>query len=81
MMRYLPLVFLSLAACGNPMNLSYDFGRAYILTSQVQADLSRASVAAAQYRLSGVEGAEIRMRVNEQTQMRKEGTPQFEMRQ
>jgi len=54
-----------LSACGNPMNLSYDFGRSYSAAFQAQADLSRPSVAAAQYRLSGMEGTQIRIQVEE----------------
>lgn len=61
------LVLLGLAACGNPMNLTYDFGRAYGAAVQAQADLSRPSVAAAQYRLAGLEGTEIRLRLREET--------------
>jgi hypothetical protein len=59
------ILLFALAACGNPMNLTYDFGRAYNGAFQQQADLSRPSVAAAQYRLSGLEGTAIRLRVKE----------------
>ncbi|TVQ86502.1 MAG: hypothetical protein EA397_20095 [Deltaproteobacteria bacterium] len=58
---------LGLAGCANPMTLTYDFGRAYTAASITQADLSRPSVAAAQYRLSGIEGTEIRLRLQERT--------------
>lgn len=51
------------SGCGNPMNLGYDFGRAYTGAFQTQADLTRPSVAAAQYRMSGIEGTMIRLRL------------------
>ena len=52
----LAAVALIASGCGTPMNLAYDFGRSYSAAFQTQADLTRASVAAAQYRLSGIEG-------------------------
>jgi hypothetical protein len=64
-----------LAGCGNPMNLTYDFGRAYYSALQTQADLSRPGVQAAQHRLSGLEGTEIRLRAFEtSTDMEDEST-------
>lgn len=68
MTRFLQLaLLLGIGACNNPMTLTYDFGRAYTSALQTQADLSRPSVAAAQYRLSGIEGTEIRLRLQERT--------------
>ncbi|MFK7929910.1 MAG: hypothetical protein AB8H79_17080 [Myxococcota bacterium] len=52
-----------LGGCGNPMNLGYDFGRAFTASFQTQADLTRPSVAAAQYRMTGIEGTMIRLRL------------------
>lgn len=69
MTRNLALIGLlvGIAGCQNPMNLGYDYGRAFNGGFQTQADLSRPAVAAAQYRMSGVEGTMIRLRVYEQT--------------
>lgn len=58
---------LGLSACGNPMNLTYDFGRAYNSAFSAQADLSRPSVATAQHRLSGLEGTLIRLNTSAET--------------
>lgn len=65
MTRPLLLALLALVGCNNPMNLSYDFGRAYKAAFQTQAALDRPSVAAAQYRLSGMEGTQIRLQVEQ----------------
>lgn len=59
---------LALASgCASPLHLQYDYGRAYTESIVVQADLTRPSVAESQYALYGVEAAEIRLRVQEQT--------------
>lgn len=63
----LAAVALIASGCGTPMNLSYDFGRSYSAAFQTQADLTRASVAAAQYRISGLEGTAIRLQVEQST--------------
>jgi hypothetical protein len=73
------LLLLGLAACGNPMNLTYDFGRSYTAALQTQSDLSRPSVAAAQYRLSGMEGTEIRLRLRETTTEAKTDSVTFQV--
>jgi len=66
MTRLLALALLA-GGCANPMTLTYDFGRAFTAATQMQADLTRPSVAAAQYRLSGLEGTDIRLRLRETT--------------
>lgn len=58
------MMFL-LLACAQPVHLQYDFGRAYTESMRTQADLSRPSVAASTYPLSGEEAAKIRMRAAE----------------
>ncbi|MFT7517946.1 MAG: hypothetical protein ACI9MC_000070 [Kiritimatiellia bacterium] len=68
MNRLLPLLILTgsmLAGCNNPMNMTYDFSRSYYGSFQAQSNLSRPSVAAAQYQLGGIEGTEIRLRLRE----------------
>lgn len=54
-------------SCGHPQTLSYDYGRAYDAAFAAQADLTRASAADLDYPLSGVEGIELRRRVEEST--------------
>ena len=70
MTRVLPLLLVlssgALAGCTNPMNMTYDFSRSYYGSFQAQANLSRPSVAAAQYQLAGMEGTEIRLRLREE---------------
>lgn len=55
------------AGCVSPLHLTYDFGRAYTESVLAQADLTRPSVAEAQYALYGQEAANIRLRVQEET--------------
>lgn len=66
MIRHLAL-FVAVAAlataCKAPLHLSYDFGRAYVETLRVQADLTRPSVQYAGYSLYGPEAAMIRLNV------------------
>ena len=57
----------SLAGCGQPARLQYDFSRCYTETMQTQADLGRPTVAASAYPLSGFEGIELRQRVTEES--------------
>lgn len=73
------VALISLSGCANPMNLTYDFGRSYTASVQAQSDLSRPSVAAAQYRLSGMEGTEIRLRLYETTTEASSEEIQFDM--
>jgi hypothetical protein len=56
---------MGLGACKEPLHLQYDFGRAYIETLRLQADLTRPSVANASYHLYGREGVTIRINVQE----------------
>ena len=53
----------ALSACKPPLHLTYDFGRAYVDTLTVQADLTRPSVQYAGYSLYGPEAAMIRLNV------------------
>ena len=57
----------TLAGCGQPAHLQYDFGRAYTDAMHTQADLGRSSVASSAYPLSGFEGIELRTRVTEES--------------
>jgi hypothetical protein len=63
------LVFVAvlLSGCASPLHLTYDYGRAYTAAIVSQADLTRPSVANAQYQLYGTEAEAIRIRVREQT--------------
>lgn len=58
---------LLLAGCAQPTHLQYDFGRASAAAFRTQADLGRASVANAQYPLSGDEGLALRQAVVKKT--------------
>ena len=67
-MRALPPLIALLAlplvgACGSPVHLSYDYGRAYTAAFGAQADLTRPSVATGGHSLEGIEGVNIRLRV------------------
>ncbi len=62
------VLFLALAAgCASPLHLTYDHGRAFTEAVQRQADLTRPSVANAQYRLYGTEAEMIRIQVREKS--------------
>lgn len=62
------LSVLTLAAgCGHPQTLTYDYGRAYEAAFAAQADLTRPSAKGLDYPLSGTEGIELRLRVQEET--------------
>jgi hypothetical protein len=61
------LLTLALAGCASPLHLQYDYGRAYTATIVSQADLTRPSVANAQYSLYGTEAEAIRLQVREKT--------------
>lgn len=56
------LAAAGVAAC-NPLHLGYDFGRAFVETMRVQADLTRPSVQYAGYSLYGTEAVDIRLGV------------------
>lgn len=66
-MNRLILAAIAVAAsgCASPLHLTYDYGRAYTQVVTTQADLTRSSVSASQYQLYGVEAAQIRIRVQE----------------
>ena len=58
---------LIVAGCVSPLHLTYDFGRSYTEAFIAQSDLTRPSIASSRYYLYGVEAAEIRIRVREET--------------
>jgi hypothetical protein len=68
----------ALTACGSPRHLQYDFGRAYTMAFTAQADLTRPSVANKQYPLYGIEGAKIRILVQEATTEQESGTSEIQ---
>jgi hypothetical protein len=61
------LAAAALSGCASPLHLQYDYGRAYTTAIISQADLTRPSVANAQYQLYGTEAESIRIRVRETT--------------
>jgi hypothetical protein len=71
-------VFILLAAaalaggCKPPLHLSYDYGRAFVETLRVQADLTRPSVQYAGYSLYGPEAARIRLNAEEASSAKEE---------
>lgn len=75
-MKRLPFILLPLAigGCAEPMRLQYDHGRSYAEAFNRQADLTRTSAASGVYTLTGVEGLELRKRVEEATTDEEKGT-------
>jgi hypothetical protein len=66
--RRLLLLALSIAGgCASPLHLTYDYGRCFTSAFTLQADLTRPSIASSTYYLYGVEAAEIRIRVREES--------------
>lgn len=61
------MAFTGLAGCTSPLHLTYDHGRAFTEAFTAQADLTRPSIAGSTYELYGVEAAQIRIRVREDT--------------
>ncbi|MDP2307038.1 MAG: hypothetical protein Q8P18_13525 [Pseudomonadota bacterium] len=57
------MTLLLALACAQPLHMQYDFARATRESAQIQADLSRESVAASLYPLSGAEAALLRKNV------------------
>jgi hypothetical protein len=53
--------------CASHLHMTYDYGRAFDQAVTLQTDLTRPSVANSVYPLYGVEAAEIRIRVQEET--------------
>jgi hypothetical protein len=74
MTRVVPLLLAGALLSGcTQFHLTYDFGRAYIDTLRLQADLTRPSVATGQYWLYGREGVSIRINVQAETAEAAEG--------
>lgn len=62
------VAFLLLATSGcAARHLQYDFGRAYVDTLRMQADLTRPSALTEGYLLYGPEGIRIRVNAQQQT--------------
>jgi hypothetical protein len=57
------LLAMAVPGCASPTHLQYDFGRSYMEAIRGQGDLTRPSVASAQYPLYGIEGVAIRLNV------------------
>jgi len=57
---------LLVQGCAEPRHLGYDYGRAYTESFLAQTDLTRPSVASAQYELGGVEASKIRLAVEQE---------------
>lgn len=66
------------AGCASPLHLTYDYGRAYTEAIVAQADLTRPSVADAQYPLYGPEAEAIRIRVQDETTDEESGKSELE---
>jgi len=62
----LVLALTSLSGC-TKLHLQYDYGRAYVSTLSLQADLTRTSVLDDAYNLSGTEAMAIRMNAQQAT--------------
>lgn len=77
-----PLILLAAllgaTACKPPLHLSYDYGRAFVETLRVQADLTRPSVQYQTYSLYGIEAVKIRLNVSEATTDTEEAQPEFQ---
>ncbi|MCB9680269.1 MAG: hypothetical protein H6733_02255 [Alphaproteobacteria bacterium] len=71
------LVGLSVGGCKPPLHLGYDFGRAFVETLRVQADLTRPSVQYAGYSLYGTEAVQIRLNVTETSTEKQDDTPEL----
>lgn len=61
------LAMTGIAGCTSPLHLTYDHGRAFTEAFTAQPDLTRPSIASSTYPLYGVEAAQIRIRVREDT--------------
>ena len=64
--------------CKPPLHLGYDYGRAFVETLRVQADLTRPTVQYAAYSLYGPEAAAIRVNVQEATTEEEEVTSELQ---
>ena len=77
MKRMSLIAALGLSACGSPLHLQYDHGRASGAAFEAQADRTRPSAASAGYRLTGTEALEIRARVFEQATDAESGKAEY----
>jgi hypothetical protein len=64
--RSVAFLLFATSAC-SARHLQYDFGRAYVDTLRMQADLTRPSALTEGYLLYGPEGIRIRLNAQEQT--------------
>ena len=71
------ILVLALAGCTSPLHLTYDYGRAYTASILAQADLTRPSIAESEYALYGVEAANIRVRVQEESTDKETGNTEL----
>ena len=56
-----------LSGCAGSAHLGFDYGQSYTKAFTTQTDLTRTSIAASEYKLSGTEAANIRIQVQEAT--------------
>ena len=56
-----------LTGCAGATHLGFDYGESYTKAFTTQTDLTRTSIAASEYKLSGTEAADIRLQVQEAT--------------
>ena len=56
-----------LTGCAGSVHLGFDYGDSYTKAFTTQTDLTRTSIAASEYKLSGTEAANIRIQVQEAT--------------
>lgn len=57
------LAIAMLTGCAGRSHLGFEFGQSFSNAFTTQADLTRASIAASEYKLSGQEAASIRLQV------------------
>jgi hypothetical protein len=62
-----------IAACGQPVHLQYDLGRAYEAAWEIQSDLSRPTVADEAYAVSGTEALAVRQNAENAAAAKKTG--------
>lgn len=72
----LSATLLVLTSCGEPRHLSWDYGRSYTETFTLQTNLTRPSIIASEYQLSGLEAANIRLMVEEAVSDAADATPE-----
>ena len=69
-------ILLVLTSCGEPRHLSWDYGRSYTEAFTLQTNLTRPSIIASEYQLSGLEAANIRLKVEEAVSDAADATPE-----